>query len=74
MEKRTTRGTDDDAPGAWNEDNRQALSLAASHAIHYRQSLHERPQRPEKTYVEMRQLFSMPLPQLGKDLQEYQVP
>ena len=68
MDKRTTRGTEDDAPGAWNEDNRQALSLAASHAIHYRQSLHERPQRPEKTYVEMRQLFSMPLPQLGKEV------
>jgi glutamate/tyrosine decarboxylase-like PLP-dependent enzyme len=54
---------DQGPPGAWSEEHAHALLLAAARAIKFRETLHAQPQRPQKTYAEMREAFRIPLPQ-----------
>jgi glutamate/tyrosine decarboxylase-like PLP-dependent enzyme len=63
-ERATLRQTGEErAPGAWSEEHARALLLAATRAIEFRGTLHEKFQRPEKTYAEMREAFRKPLPE-----------
>jgi glutamate/tyrosine decarboxylase-like PLP-dependent enzyme len=56
-----------EASGAWSEEHARALQLAAARAIEFRRTLHDRPQRPEKTYAEMRALFRKAVPEKPVD-------
>ncbi|WP_162917047.1 pyridoxal phosphate-dependent decarboxylase family protein [Dongia deserti] len=52
---------------AWDADHELMLRQAAEIAMDFRRSLNERFQRPERSFVEMRQSFAAPLPEQGMD-------
>src|SRR5262245_26649495 len=64
MDERATlrQAGEEIAPGAWSEEHARALLLAAARAIEFRGTLHERLQRPQMSYAEMREAFRKPLP------------
>jgi glutamate/tyrosine decarboxylase-like PLP-dependent enzyme len=51
----------------WEADHELMLRHAAEIAMSFRRSLDERPQKPAKSFAEMRRAFAMPLPAQGKD-------
>ena len=52
---------------AWDADHELMLRHAAEIAMDFRRSLDARPQRPRKSFSEMRQAFAAPLPERGTD-------
>jgi glutamate/tyrosine decarboxylase-like PLP-dependent enzyme len=53
--------------GAWRADHERMLRHAAEIAMGFRRSLDGRPQRPAKSFAEMRQIFAAPLPEQGSN-------
>src|SRR5690349_16082141 len=51
----------------WHADHELMLRHAAEMAMDFRRSLSERPQKPAKSFGEMRQAFASPLPEQGMD-------
>ncbi len=58
-------GRDEEELMASDDNIEELFEAVASRAAAYRQALPERPQRPEKSYEEMRQAFDAPLPDDG---------
>lgn len=53
-------------PGGWDVADEIMLGRAAKHALEFRRSLGARPQRPQKSFDDMRQVFAGPLPMRGR--------
>ena len=51
----------------WHADHELMLRHAAEVAMGFRRSLSERPQKPSRSFAEMRQAFAAPLPEQGMD-------
>ncbi|MGH6883741.1 MAG: pyridoxal phosphate-dependent decarboxylase family protein, partial [Hypericibacter sp.] len=51
----------------WSAADELMLDRAAKHAVAFRRSLGTRPQRPQKSFGDMRQVFAGPLPAQGRD-------
>ncbi|MET1028163.1 MAG: aminotransferase class V-fold PLP-dependent enzyme [Dongiaceae bacterium] len=52
---------------AWNADHEIMLKAAADHALAFRRTLQDRPQRPAKTFAAMREVFAGDLAAEGCD-------
>jgi glutamate/tyrosine decarboxylase-like PLP-dependent enzyme len=63
----TSSSNSPEAGSAWTDEHEKALATAVSRAIGFRRSLQERPQRPEKTYEQMRKAFKSELSEEGQD-------
>jgi glutamate/tyrosine decarboxylase-like PLP-dependent enzyme len=63
----SSSSTNAEAVSAWTDEHEKALAIAVSSAIDFRRGLHERLQRPEKTYEQMRQVFKTELSKEGQD-------
>jgi len=53
--------------GGWQPDHEAILRQAAERAMDFRRNLENRPQRPAKTFAEMRESFIQPLSEEGSD-------
>ena len=51
----------------WQPDHETMLRQAAERAMEFRRALGSRPQRPAKSFAEMRETFLEPLPEEGSD-------
>jgi glutamate/tyrosine decarboxylase-like PLP-dependent enzyme len=54
-------------PNTWNAEHELMLRQAAEIAMGFRRSLGERPQRPARSFAEMRSSFVATLPEQGRD-------
>jgi glutamate/tyrosine decarboxylase-like PLP-dependent enzyme len=54
-------------PGPWDPADDEILDRAARLALGFRRALDGRPQRPLKSFAEMRRIFAGPLPELSRD-------
>jgi glutamate/tyrosine decarboxylase-like PLP-dependent enzyme len=63
----TTEAQESRLSHAWGADHEVMLRHAAGIAMSFRRALDERPQRPAKSFAEMRQAFDAPLPERGRD-------
>src|SRR6185295_3955830 len=55
------------ALGGWQPEHEMMLRQAAERAMDFRGALDGRPQRPAKSFAEMRESFLGPLPEEGSD-------
>jgi glutamate/tyrosine decarboxylase-like PLP-dependent enzyme len=53
--------------GGWESEHDSMLRQAAERAMDFRRALDTRPQRPAKSFAEMREFFLAPLPEEGSD-------
>src|SRR5687768_1954708 len=51
----------------WQTDHETMLRQAAERAMEFRRTLDSRPQKPAKSFAEMRESFIAPLPEEGSD-------
>ena len=51
----------------WQSDHEAMLRQAAERAMEFRRTLDSRPQKPAKSFAEMRESFIAPLPEEGSD-------